>query len=120
MECLPSTTSISFGEVPCGTQAAPQTVTVTNTGTSAFTYTATLGKGAGATYSLQAPTGSLQPGESSAITVVPWFIGSVSSTAADLYADTLSITTDLPSDSPHTVQLHETARGAIIQLNISP
>ena len=112
-----STTSISFGEVPCGTQAAPQTVTVTNTGTSAFTYTATLGKGAGATYSLQAPTGSLQPGESSAITVVPWFIGSVSSTAADLYADTLSITTDLPSDSPHTVQLHETARGAIIQLN---
>ena len=50
------------------------------------------------------------------VTVTPSGVPAVSSTADDLYADTITITTDVVADSPHAIRLHETAQGAILAL----
>jgi hypothetical protein len=52
------------------------------------------------------------------ITITPKMIPTTSSTAADAFADTLTITgTGGPINEAHTVALHETAQGAIFSLN---
>ena len=45
------------------------------------------------------------------LTLTPKQIPASSSTAADAFADTLTITTNISGDTPHNVQLHETAQG---------
>lgn len=115
-----SPASISFGDnglVDCGTQAASQMVTVQNTGNAAFTWTAKLSSGA-TYYALSPSSGTVQPGTSGSFQVVPNPIPQASAVTADMYAGTVEVTTTAVNDPVHIIQLHETARGAIIQSTV--
>ncbi len=118
-------TNLDFGLVQCQQPAAAfQTTTITNTG-AATTYTLTFVKGANSPYTLADNTGApLTPGvpinlaqsSSATIRIVPIQIPNPATTAADGYADTLTITTTSSGDAPHNVALHETAQGTIFTL----
>jgi hypothetical protein len=103
---------LDFGMVGCGTQAGPQSVTLKNTGGSAITWSASLL--AGTAYTLNPMGGSLAAATSVDIVVTPKPIPSPSAVTANLYGDTLTITTNAPGDSAHVVDIHETASGAIL------
>lgn len=116
-----STTALLFGVTDCGTIAAPQTVTVTNYGASSFKITSLrLTKGNDVVY--DTPTASpaittpVAPnGGATSITIAPREISSTSGSVDDnFYGDTLTITTDVVGDTPHTVDLRQSARGVII------
>jgi hypothetical protein len=120
-----SPTNLPFGLVQCGQPAAPyQTITITNTG-AAITYTPTFLLGANSPYTLADNGGNpitagvpIALGAASSVTirVVPKQIPNPATTANDGYADTLTITTTGPGDSPHNIALHETAQGTIFTL----
>jgi hypothetical protein len=101
------------GLVPCGTAAAPVTVTLQNTGTAPFTWTGVLTHG-GSYYSISPASGTVAAGLTETVTVTPKAIGTTSATTAGEYDDTLTITTNSVGDSPHVISLEETAQGAII------
>jgi Viral BACON domain len=111
-----SASSVAFGAVDCGARAPAQVVTVRNTGTSAFTWSAALATGtsfalATAGTTLQ-PAG--QPGDTGTITITPIAIPQTSAVTPNLYADTVTVTTDIVGDAPHVVPLKMTAHGAIL------
>jgi hypothetical protein len=120
-----SPATVPFGLVQCNQGAAPpQPVTISNTG-AATTFTVQLGQGASSPYTLQDSMGNtlttgtpypLPQASQVVIRVVPKPITSPASTAPGAYNDTLTIATMAPMDSPHAVQLQETAQGAIITL----
>jgi hypothetical protein len=107
-----SASSVSFGQVACGTAAAPQSLTIKNVGTASFTWSASLATGTA--YALTPAKTTLAPGDSGSLGITPSAIPQTSSVANDLYADTLTITTTIDGDTPHVVAIHETARGAIL------
>jgi hypothetical protein len=125
---MPAT--LNFADVNCGAQAPLQTLTLntSNVGASA-TYTATFGMG-NKYYTLAAyNSGSpLTPGAPIAtgtalplpamgslmIDVVPNAIPGTSATTMGGFNDTLTITTNVPMDTTHMIQLQETAQGAIL------
>jgi hypothetical protein len=117
--------SIDFAQVSCGAQAAPQTFVVANQGNAPFNFKAALTTGTA--YALSTSAGPLTPstsitvaaGQSATVTVTPAAIPSVSATTPDLYADTITVTTDAPGDAPHVVALHETAQGARISASVA-
>jgi hypothetical protein len=122
-----SPTNLDFGLVQCGQPAAPYLTTkITNTG-AATTFTLTFVKGPNSPYTLadDATGTSITPGtpvnlaaaSSATVRVVPKQIPNPAVTAADTYADTLTITTTSTGDSPHNVSLHETAQGTIFTLS---
>jgi hypothetical protein len=104
-------TNVDFGLVTCGSTAVAQKVTLTNTSQGTFTWGAALGT---AFYTITPTTGSLTKGKSVDITITPKAIPAASSTAADVYADTLKITTNPGLESPYVAALHMTAQGAIL------
>lgn len=106
--------SLDFGLVACGSTAAPKTVTLTNTSAAGFTWTASR---ASSYYAISPTSGSVAAGGSTTITVTPQAIPTASSTAADLYADTLTIQTMPPLESPYVASIHMTAQGAILSFN---
>lgn len=117
--------NLAFGLVNCGTTAAFKTVTISNSG-GAMTFTPTLGKGAGSYYTLADSTGTpvtlgaatpVGAATDYVLRVVPKQVTAPVTTAVDGLSDMLTITTDSPGDSPHFVQLTETAQGAYISLN---
>lgn len=118
--------TVPFGSVQCNQPAAaPQPVTITNTG-AATTFTVELMGASSSPYTLQDSTGTtltlgtsypLPSASTVTISVVPKPITSPASTANGGFDDTLTITTQAPSDSPHQVNLQETAQGAIITLS---
>lgn len=110
-----SPSSLDFGLVNCGAQAAQRTVTVQNVGTAAFTLSPPQLR-IGTSYTIVSPltATTVAPGTSVVVTVRPNAVPAVSAVTPDLYADTLTLTTDIPADVPHDVPLHETARGAIL------
>ena len=118
-------TTLDFGKVPCQTAPAPpQSFTLTNTGPG-LNYTMTFALGANSPYTLADSMGAmLSPGipialgaaSAATIKVVPNAIPFPASTAADAYADTLTITTNATGDVPHVVGLHQTAQGIIYTL----
>jgi hypothetical protein len=114
----PST--MDFGQTPCGTTsalpAAQRTVTITNTGTAPFAFTAQLTSGA-SFYTLSVAGGTVNPGNTFNLTVVPNVIPTTSLTTNDLYAGQVAITTDIFGDTPHIIVLHETAYGARLTVN---
>jgi hypothetical protein len=111
------TSSVDFGLVNCNTTAGAQNVTLKNTGSAAFTWTAALAKGT-MYYNINPSSGgSLPPGMTTTITVTPKQIPANSLTTPDGFADTLSITTNPPLESPYVTSIHETAQGAIIAFN---
>ncbi len=112
-----SAASLNFGLVPCGTTAAAQTVTVTNTSGQTLAMTYALAGGASSPYTVAGPA-SLAAGAMGTVTVTPKQVPGTSSTAPDAFADTLSIRgAGGPVDETQTVQLHETAQGAVLFLN---
>jgi hypothetical protein len=114
--------SIDFGLVSCGTTStlpvAQRTVTLTNPGALPYQIaSATLARGATSPYMVTLPIRPIvAPGDTAAIVVLPKPIPASSLTTSDLYGDTLSIATDIPGDAVHTIALHQTAAGAILQL----
>jgi Abnormal spindle-like microcephaly-assoc'd, ASPM-SPD-2-Hydin len=117
-----SPTDLKFGAmndglVDCGSQALPKTVTLTNNGSASFTFTVSLT--AGMTYYTFSPAnGTLPPGASQPIQVIPSPIPSTSSVTPDLYQGSLLITTTATGDAAHVVALHQTARGAILRSTV--
>ncbi|MBV9947905.1 MAG: choice-of-anchor D domain-containing protein, partial [Myxococcales bacterium] len=110
-----SPTNFDFGLVACGAQAAARTLTVENNGGAAFNWMASVTSGPGY-YSLDVTSGWLAAGSSTTLTITPAAIPSTSDVTPDVYAGTITMTTDLPGDAPHAVSLHETAQGAILSL----
>jgi hypothetical protein len=112
-----SASSLNFGLVPCGSQTPAQKINVTNNSTQTLTISLTLMGGGSSPYAVSGPA-TISAGATAAITVTPKPIPAVSSTAADGFADTLSITaTGGPVNESHAVALHETASGAILSFN---
>jgi hypothetical protein len=109
-----SPTNLDFGLVGCGSTATPQTVTIQNGGTASFTWSAKLTT---QYYVLSSMGGTLAPGASANVVVTPAAIPGNSAVTPDLYADTLTFSTNAPGDAPHAVSLHETAQGAILLFN---
>jgi hypothetical protein len=109
--------SLDFGLVGCGARGVAKDVKLTNSGSAAFTFTAALG--AASPYTLSATTGTVAAGATTTVTVTPKAIPATSLTTADLYADTLTLTTDVLGDTPHLVPLHQTAKGARLAFNPS-
>ena len=109
-----SASSISFGTsgyADCGTQASAQTITVKNDGTAAFNLTSVA---VPTGYSYTTPGGTaVGAGKSVSITVtpppVPATLASVTS-----YAGAMTVKTDIPNDTAHSVALSLTSRGAIL------
>jgi hypothetical protein len=125
---MPAT--LNFADVNCGAQAPLQILTLntSNVGASA-TYTATFGMGNKyytlAAYNAASPltpgapiaTGTALPLPamgSLMIDVVPNAIPATSATTMNGFNDTLTITTNVPMDTTHMIQLQETAQGAIL------
>src|SRR6185312_14152503 len=57
---------------------------------------------------------TIAPGATSTVTVTPKAIPTTASLASDAFADTVTITSDVPGDAPHLVALHQSATGAIL------
>ncbi len=111
--------SLDFGKVDCGSQGSTKKITVSNTGNGPFTYDATL-DAAGAKYYTVAPlAGTVAPGSSAALTVTPKAVPSESPVTANYYAGGIVVKTNAVGDSPHSIALSQTARGAIVTVSRS-
>ena len=110
---------IDFGLVDCGARALDKSVTILNTGNSAFTWTATFGKGAASPYAIAQASGTSTANSSTQVPVSSSNIPQTSPITANLYGETLTITTSAAGDAPHVVQLNQTARGAIIKASVA-
>jgi hypothetical protein len=108
-----SASTLDFGLTSCGSQAAAQTLSMKNEGNAAFAYALALAGGT-TKYALSQASGSLQPGASTTVTVTPQPIPQTSPVTANLYGDTLTVTTDIPGDTPRDVTLTQTALGVIL------
>lgn len=110
--------ALDFGLVNCGSATNAKTLTFTNTGKSNYTLTAaTLKRGLGSPFSINLPANkTVAPGSSLEIAVVPKAIPNSSAVPGD-YRDTLVVTTDVPGDNPHEINIDEGARGAILSLS---
>lgn len=114
---------LNFGQVDCGNvPAAPQQITVESS--VAMHFTPNLGKLAASPYTLQDAANNtitlgtaitLAADSTYVIKVVPKAPIQPQDTTPNGLGDTLTITSDVVGDSPHTVTLNETARGAILQ-----
>jgi hypothetical protein len=119
--------SIDFGLVNCGTTADPQTFEISST--VAMKFTAVLTKGALSPYTLanDSDGSTVHPDDQNQIAqastfklrVVPKPMEQVSSTAENAFGDTLTITTDVPGDTPHVITLKEGAKGAILAFDLT-
>jgi hypothetical protein len=104
---------IDFGAVDCGGAATPGLVALQNDGPTPVGFAATLGRADGSPYTLVA-SGIVVPAHGAlTISVIPRAIPLSSPVPGD-YGDTLTITTDAPSDAPHILKLSEAAQGAIL------
>src|SRR5205085_12663995 len=106
--------------VNCGTTAAPKTVTFRNNGNQDYTISAALAKGGSSpfTLSLSDDAGVVtKDGGSVVITLTPAGIPATSAVTPNLYGDTLTVTTDVPTDPAHNIALTQTARGSIFAIS---
>ena len=111
-----SPVALDFGAVNCGATPTAKTVTFRNNGNAAYTVTPLLGRDAGSPYvvTMNPASGVVVPdGGTLVITVAPNPIPQTSAVTPNLYADTLTVTTDVASDSPHNISLRLTARGSV-------
>ena len=106
--------TVDFGMVNCGTAGTPQSVSITNNGTAPFNWTASLTSGM-TFYTLSPGSGTVSPGTSGTVQVIPGVVPATSLVTPELYSGTLSITTTAPTDAPHSIPLHQTAHGAILK-----
>jgi hypothetical protein len=110
--------ALDFGLVDCGTTSSmtqgDRTITITNSGNQTLTWQAGLRRAPNSFYDIATTGTTLAAGASGTIVVTPHAIPQPSSTANDFYADGIYVTTDVPLDVPHLIELHETAYGAIL------
>ena len=114
--------ALDFGNVNCGTIAAAKTVVFKNGGNQDYTITSfTLGRDAGSPFTVaMVPATGIVPydGGTVVITATPKAIPATSAVTNNLYGDVLTVTTNVPADVPHDIQLRETARGSIFAISI--
>ena len=108
-----SPTNLNFGFTNCGATAAAQTIRMTNNGPD-LTWSSALAKAASSPYTISPSSGSVSSQSSVDITITPKTVPFPSATTPDGFGDTLTITTNSPSDAPHNITLNQTARGAIL------
>jgi hypothetical protein len=111
-----STASLAFA-ANCGSTDVPQTFTITNNGNQPMTWSSSTGT---ALYTVTpSSAGPIAPGGSTSVTVTPSQIPLRPATVdPSHFADAITITTDIPNDTAHTVALTETPLGDV--LNFSP
>jgi hypothetical protein len=109
-----SPTNLDFGLINCGATAGVQTLGITANG-QGLSYTTSLAKGGNTPFTVTPPTGNIAAQGTAMITITPKPIPFPSTTGANGFGDILTISTDIPGDSPHAVTLNQTARGAILQ-----
>ena len=112
--------ALDFGSVNCGATAAAKTVTFSNSGNADYTIVPSLGKGAASafTFAMSPANGVVaMQGGTVVITVTPKAVPGTSAVTPNLYGDTLTVTSDVSSDSPHLIPLRETARGSIFGIS---
>src|SRR5438874_2702697 len=97
--------NLDFGQTDCGATAAPHVLQLHNPTTVAYHFTLTLAGGASSPYLLEPDHGIVLPEKTLAITVHSRAIPQVSAVTDDLYGDTLTVTTDLENEPPHTVAI---------------
>jgi hypothetical protein len=109
------------GMVNCGATGLAQSFTISNVGNFLLHVTGlTLGQGSSSPYVLSGAATALPSeipiGGSATITITPNAIPANVANPNDPspFTDTLTITTDAPLDTPHTIALHMQARGAVI------
>ncbi len=110
-------TTLNFGSVNCGgVAAASQKVKLTNTTGASFTWSGVLTLGTDSPYTISPATGTLANNASVDVTVTPKGIPAspIIGVQPDGFADSLTLSTSVPNDNPHIVQLHESAQGAIL------
>lgn len=115
-----SPVALDFGAVNCGTTPAPRTVTFRNDGNQQYTVTPVLSRDAGSPFvvTMAPPSGVVVvDGGTVVVTVAPRALPQTSAVTPDLYGDTLTVTTDVPADSPHDIPLRLTARGSIFAIS---
>lgn len=115
-----SPVALDFGNVNCGTSAAPKTVTFTNTGTQSYSVTPSLGRGLNSPFvlSMSNDAGLVpQDGGTLVITAAPKPIPATSVVTPNQWGDTLTVTTDVVGDLPHDIPMRQTARGAVFALS---
>lgn len=111
--------TLDFGSTSCGATGVPLSFTIVNAGNASFTWSSALGKGADSPYVLSATSGIVLASSQLQITVTPRAVPQTSAITPNLYGDTLTITTNVDGDEPHTVNLLQTAKGAILGLTAS-
>lgn len=109
---------LDFGKVDCGTTAPPRTVTFTNDGELDYVLSARLERGEQSPYSIeiQPRSGVVVAGGELTITVTPAGIPQTSSVSPGVYNDTLIVTTNVPDEELHEIEIQQTARGAIFAI----
>nr|MBA3397835.1 hypothetical protein [Deltaproteobacteria bacterium] len=112
---LVTTTMLDFGSTDCGSAATVRALVVANTGGEAYSFTTALAGGASSPYIVTPDAGSVGPQSQIVLLVIPKPVPAVSATTANLYGDTLTVTTEVEGDVPHVVALQQSARGVIIE-----
>jgi len=113
-----SSQSLAF-TVNCGETAAPQTLTLQNPGNAPFDWSAQLpnGTSSDSIYSFAPASGTIAAGGTATITVTPAAMAQYpANTDPSAFADQLTITTNIPNDTAHTVSLSETPLGDILSV----
>lgn len=109
---------LDWGLVACGATASAKTLSLSNVGTAAVNYTLTLAKGAASPFTLSRTSGALNPNASQSVTITPKAVPAPTSTAVDTsdnaFGDVLRVRE--PSGTEHTVDLLQTAKGAVFQV----
>lgn len=106
---------VDFGLTDCGTTAIPRVLTITNNSPNSFNFNTGLALGAESPYTVIPPNGAVLPRSQVTVMIYSRPIPATSEITDNLYGDTLTVTTDKDGDMPHTVEIKQTARGAIFQ-----
>jgi alpha-tubulin suppressor-like RCC1 family protein len=114
-----SPATLDFGLVDCGTRGTLQIFGIVNSGNASFNWTAALGNTTNPNFTISPTSGTVLPNGQSFVFVTPNAIPQTSATTPDLYGDTITVTTTVAGDTPHTVTLLETAHGAILTFSAS-
>jgi hypothetical protein len=91
-----------------------QSITIGNQTPAPITWTSSLDK---PYYVIEPANGTVPAGGNVSVAVRPLAIPQTSPTTPDHFGATLTVTTSAAGDSPHAVDLHMTARGAIFAWN---
>lgn len=105
---------IDFGATDCGTTAIPRILTITNNTPNAFNFNVTTGRGDTSMYTVVPPNGAVLARSQVQVMIHSRTIPQESEVTENLYGDVLTVTTDMDGDMPHSVEIKQSARGAIL------